>query len=106
MNYFQEDEQVLLQKSVPNLSNHDETTQQYISLIRRMESCIKHNVKADSEEGFQIGTRLLELSNDMFQGDKELMDKFWKVRKQPVEDTGLYPISDDYWSLRNVVWSM
>lgn len=95
MDYFQEDEQVLLQKSVPNLSNNDETTQQYISLIRRMEKCIKHNVKPESEEGLQIGTRLLELSNDMFQGDKELMDKFWKVRKQPAEDTGLYPISDD-----------
>jgi MerR family transcriptional regulator, thiopeptide resistance regulator len=95
MDYFQEDEQALLQKSVPNLSNNDEATQQYISLIRQMESCIKHNVKPESEEGFQIGTRLLELSNDMFQGDEELMDKFWEVRKQPVEDTGLYPISDE-----------
>lgn len=95
IDYFQEDEKAFLQKTIPNLSHNDKTTQQYISLLRRIEWCIKHNIKPESDEGFQIASELIEISNDHFQGDTKLEEKFWEVRKLPAEETGLYPISED-----------
>jgi len=37
---------------------------------------------------------LIAVSNDTFDGNEELMNKFWEVRKMPSETTGLYPITD------------
>ncbi|POZ56844.1 HTH-type transcriptional activator TipA [Lysinibacillus sphaericus] len=95
MDYFQEDEQTFLQQTIPNLSSNDIMTQQYIGLLRQIEWCIKHNIQAESDKGFQIGSKIIELSNDTFQGDTALMDKFWEVRKLPTKKTGLYPISEE-----------
>ncbi|KAB8135717.1 MerR family transcriptional regulator [Gracilibacillus oryzae] len=93
--YFQKSELAILQESIPNLSDNDDTTQQYISILRQIEWCIEHNIKPQSEEVIQIATKLTELSNITFQGDAELIDKFWEVRKLPAEETGLYPIPDE-----------
>ena len=60
-----------------------------------MEWCIKQGIKPESEEGYKIANKLIELSNETFQGNEELMDLFWEVRKRPAEETGLYPISDE-----------
>ncbi|MFJ9461726.1 MerR family transcriptional regulator [Viridibacillus arvi] len=95
IDYFQDDEKTFLQETIPNLSNNDKTTQQYISLLRRIEWCIKHDIKPESDEGHQIACELIEISNDTFQGDTKLMDKFWEIRKLPSEETGLYPISEE-----------
>ncbi|WP_060678749.1 MerR family transcriptional regulator [Virgibacillus halodenitrificans] len=95
LNYFQEHEQVILQNTLPNLSNNDKTTHQYISLLRQIEWCIKHNIKPESEEGVQIALKLIEVSNNSFAGDTALADKFWEVRKLPAEETGLFPIEED-----------
>jgi len=95
IDYFQDDELTILQETIPSLSNNDKTTQQYIALLRRIEWCIKHNIHAESDEGVQIASKIIELSNDTFQGDTTLMDKFWEVRKLPTEETGLYPISEE-----------
>lgn len=95
IDYFEVDEKVILQETIPNLGNNDSTTHQYISLLRRIEWCIKHNIKPESEAGHQIACELIEISNDTFQGDTTLMDKFWEVRKLPSEETGLYPISKE-----------
>ena len=95
MDYFQDCELAILQENIPNLSDNNDTTQQYISLIRQIEWCFEHNIEAESDEGIQIATKLIDLSNDTFQGDEELIEKFWEVRKLPAEQTGLYPISED-----------
>ncbi|MFD3450349.1 MerR family transcriptional regulator [Microbacteriaceae bacterium 4G12] len=95
IDYFQDDEKIFLQEAIPNLSNNDQTTQQYISLLRRIEWCIKQDIKPESDEGYRIACELIEISNDTFQGDAKLMDEFWKVRKLPSEETGLYPISEN-----------
>lgn len=95
IDYFHDNEKEILQKTIPNLSNNDKTTQQYILLLQRIEWCIKNNIKAESDEGFQIGSQLIEISNNTFQDDKNLIDKFWEIRKRPTEETGLYPISED-----------
>jgi len=95
VDYFQDDEKSILQNAVPNLDNNDETTQQSILLLRQVEWCIKHNIKPESKKGLQIASKLIEISNESFQGDTELIDKFWGIRKLPAEETGLYPISED-----------
>lgn len=95
IDYFQEDEKAILLEKIPNLSKNDETTQQYIALLRQIEWCIENNVKPESDEGFEIASKLIEISNVAFQGNTQLIDKFWEVRKLPTEETGLYPISED-----------
>ena len=95
IDYFHDEEKLILQDVIPNLCNNDELTQQYISLLKRIELCIKYDIEAESEEGLQIAFRLIELSNDTFHGDSDLVDKFWEIRKLPSEDTGSYPISED-----------
>ncbi|WP_042351323.1 MerR family transcriptional regulator [Bacillus massiliigorillae] len=95
IDYFQEDEKAFLQEALPNLSNNDRTTQQYMSLLRRIEWCIKHDIQPETDEGAQIAFELIELSKDTFQGDTQLMNQFWEVRKQPSSETGLYPISEE-----------
>ncbi|MGF2614615.1 MerR family transcriptional regulator [Rossellomorea vietnamensis] len=93
--YFQEDEKAFLQEAIPNLSDNNDSTQQYLTLLRQIEWCIKHNIKPESDQGAQIASQLIEITNDSFGGDTELMDKFWEVRKMPAEETGLYPISEE-----------
>ena len=93
--YFDDEDKLLLTKAVPSISNNDELTKQYISLLKRIEWCIKRNIDPESEEGLMIIQKLTELSNVTFEGDAELIDKFWEVRKLPSEETGLYPISEE-----------
>lgn len=93
--YFEEEEKAILQNNMPNFSNNDGVTQQYILLLQQIELCIQRHIKPESDEGAQIAAALIELSNDHFQGDANLMEKFWEIRKLPAEETGLFPISED-----------
>lgn len=95
IDYFQDEEKLFLQETMPNLSNNDEITQEYMSLLHRIEWCIEHNIKPESEKALQITSKLIDLSKDNFQGDTEVMEKFWEVRKLPTEETGLFPISEE-----------
>lgn len=95
VDYFEDDEQQFLKQALPNLSNSDRTTQQYISLLRRIEWCLDHSIEPESEEGYKIASNLIEVSHETFGGDEELMDKFWAVRKKPAEESGLYPVSEE-----------
>ncbi|WP_455663111.1 MerR family transcriptional regulator [Pradoshia sp.] len=95
LDYFGEDEKRFLKEVIPSLEGEDQITQQYISLLRRIEWCIIHNLSPESDEGNQIANELIELSNETFNRDEELINKFWEVRKRPAEETGLYPISEE-----------
>ena len=95
IDYFKEDEERFLQTVIPKLEGMDRSTQQYVSLLRRIEWCIQHKISPESEEGNRIASELMELSNDTFKGDQGLMDKFWEIRRKPSEETGLYPISEE-----------
>ncbi|MEW9107683.1 MAG: MerR family transcriptional regulator, partial [Paenibacillus sp.] len=70
-------------------------TQQYASLLRRIEWCIQQSILPESDEGYKIANEMHELSMITFDGDEELIEKFWGVRKRPVSETGLFPISDE-----------
>lgn len=95
IDYFQDEDKTLLQEALPNISHNDKTTQQYIALLRRIERCIQNNIEAESDEGFQIASELIEISKKTFQEDTKLMEEFWEIRKRPIEETGLYPISEE-----------
>lgn len=95
MDYFQEEERLFLKQMLPNLGSNDQMTQQYVSLLRKIEWCIKHGIQPESEAGIQIAVELMEISNETFGGDEDLMNKFWEVRKKPAEQTGLYPVSEE-----------
>ncbi|MNJ37011.1 hypothetical protein D3C77_318160 [compost metagenome] len=56
---------------------------------------MKYSISPESEEGYRLACELIELSDETFGGDEELMDRFWEIRKQPAEDTGLYPVSPE-----------
>ncbi|MCR8643628.1 MerR family transcriptional regulator [Paenibacillus sp. N1-5-1-14] len=95
IDYFKDDESAFLQKALPNINSNDQATQQYASLLRRVEWCLQHSVPPESDEGYNIACELNKLSHDTFNGDEKLMEKFWEVRKLPSEETGLYPISEE-----------
>lgn len=95
IDYFQDEDKTLLQEALPNISHNDKTTQQYIALLRRIERCIQNNIEVESDEGFQIASELIEISKETFQEDTKLMEEFWEIRKRPIEETGLYPISEE-----------
>ncbi len=94
IDYFKDDESAFLQKALPNLNSNDQASQQYASLLRRIEWCIEQSLSPESEEGYSIACELIKLSDETFHGDEQLMEKFWEVRKLPSEESGLYPVSD------------
>ena len=95
IDYFQDYEKELLNKTLPSLNHNNEITHQYICLLKQIEEYIDQGILPESAEGIQIATKLNALSNTTFNGDEDLINKFWEVRKLPSEETGLYPISED-----------
>jgi len=95
MDFFNDDEKVHLENNLPNLSENDYLTAQYINLIKKIESCITLTIPPESVEGYQIAMNLTALSKETFQGDAQLENKFWEIRKLPSEETGLFPISNE-----------
>ncbi|ALS29591.1 MerR family transcriptional regulator [Paenibacillus sp. 32O-W] len=93
--YFHEDELAFLQKSLPALESSDRMTQQYVSLLRRIEWCLDNSIAPQSSQGLEIANQLIQLSNETFGGNQDLADKFWEVRKLPAEESGLYPITEE-----------
>ncbi|WP_036605538.1 MerR family transcriptional regulator [Paenibacillus assamensis] len=93
--YFDEDELKLLSTRLPKLESNDEITQQWINVIVRIERCLHDEIDPQSVEGAQIAREIERLSAVTFAGDKELMEKFWDVRKNPASSdpgSGLVPI--------------
>lgn len=95
IDYFNDDESAFLQKVLPKLSSDDQVSQQYVSLLRRIEWCVQQSVSPESDEGYSIACELIKLSHETFNGDEKLMEKFWKVRKLPSAESGLYPVTDE-----------
>ncbi|MER1957005.1 MAG: MerR family transcriptional regulator [Solibacillus sp.] len=95
MDFFNDDEKVHLENNLPNLSENDYLTAQYINLIKKIESCITLTIPPESVEGYQIAMNLTALSKETFKGDAQLENKFWEIRKLSSEETGLFPISNE-----------
>ena len=95
MDFFNEQEKAYLQNSLPNISGNNHVIEQYIAIIKKIEACLALNIQPESVQGHEIAMKLLELSKETFQGDANLEEKFWEIRKLPSEETGLYPISNE-----------
>lgn len=93
MDYFTLEEQHYFKNHLPSINENIPLIEQYIAILKKIESYIALNVSPESTEGQEIALKLIELSKETFQGDKDLENKFWEVRKLPAEDTGLFPIS-------------
>ncbi|WP_228551294.1 hypothetical protein [Paenibacillus sp. B01] len=104
IDYFNDDESSFLQAALPSLNRGDKTSQHYVSLLRRIEWCVRQSIPPESEEGLRIASELMKLSLETFQGDEQLMSKFWEVRKLPAEQSGLYPVSNEVLELLKKAW--
>lgn len=95
--YFSEEEKDTLQQRLPKMEKNDAHVNQSIHLIERVESCLRKNISPLSEKGERIALEALSYSEEIFQGDKALGEKFWQIRKSPdkAADIQLYPIKEE-----------
>ncbi|MCP3033078.1 MerR family transcriptional regulator [Halobacillus sp. A1] len=94
-NYFNEDEQKILQEDLPKME--DPSAKKWINIIKRSQFCIQRGTRPDSEEAHTLAEDCLLLSEDFFKGDKQLQQRFWEARKseETSKEMGLYPIPSD-----------
>ncbi|SNT04064.1 hypothetical protein SAMN05444672_105122 [Bacillus sp. OK838] len=90
---FSKEERKTLDK-LPKMEKDNIQTKQWINLIKRIELTIKIGFPAESEEGRLIAEDCLLLSELIFEGNKDLGEKFWEVRKSAADSysAGLYPV--------------
>ncbi|HIW33555.1 MAG TPA: MerR family transcriptional regulator [Candidatus Paenibacillus intestinavium] len=93
--YFSKDENILFEKTLPSMEQNSLQTQQYIRLMKQIEKYIVLGISPKSKEGQAIAEELIMMSDETFDGDQQLIEKFWEIRKKPSEETGLYPVSPD-----------
>jgi len=94
--YFSEAEQQTLADSLPKLENDDLLTKKWMNLLKRIELCVRMGETPQSETAQLIVDDMEILSLETFNGDEELMERFWEVRKSPdaSAELGLYPIDE------------
>lgn len=92
--YFTEDEQSSLMSQLPKVEKDDLSTKKWINIIKRIEMSIDKGISPHSDEAQLIMDDMDILSEETFQGDQQLMNKFWEVRKseEASKELSLYPI--------------
>ncbi|MFU1795108.1 hypothetical protein ACM1RC_14675 [Paenibacillus azoreducens] len=91
--YFDEKELRILKEKLPRLESSDELTQSWVRVIARIEHCLKAGLPPDSSEGQAIASEIERLSELTFGENKDLMNKFWELRKNPDStNQGLVPL--------------
>lgn len=95
--WFTEDEQIVLTNQLPKMENDPVQLTKWINLIKRIEICLEENKSPSSRDAQIIAEDTMLLSNEMFQGNKELADKFWNARRseEASSDLNLYPIREE-----------
>lgn len=91
-----EEQHQTLAEQLPKLENDNLTTKKWMNLLKRIELCDREGIAQQSETAQLIVDDMNILSTETFNGDEELMEKFWEVRKSPEAsaDLGLYPINE------------
>lgn len=94
--YFDHQEQMTLKENLPKLEQDSPQVRRWINLTRRIELCLKRGDKPKSEEGQIIAEDTLFLSDELFEGNEELGDKFFQIRKSPEmsREINLYPVKE------------
>jgi len=95
--YFTEEENKILTSQLPKLESEDLSTKKWMNIIKRLELCVQMGESPQSATAQLIIDDIEVLSFETFQGNKELMEKFWEVRKSREASTelGLYPVSEE-----------
>ncbi|MCM3129515.1 MerR family transcriptional regulator [Paenibacillus provencensis] len=95
--WFTADEQTILTDQLPKMENDPVHMTKWINLIKRIEICLEENKYPSSRDAQIIAEDTLLLSDEMFQGNKELADKFWEARRseEASSDLNLYPIKEE-----------
>lgn len=94
---FQEDELNLLGDTMPTMGDDSALTRKWIQIIKRIELCLDTKKSPQSKEAQLIAEDIHILSDEMFQGNRALEEKFWAARssKETSNQLGLYPIDED-----------
>lgn len=96
-NLFSKEEQKTLHEQLPKMETDSTNVARWINLIKRIELCIENEKKPSSKEGQLIAEDTLILSDETFQGNVELVNKFWEARKseKTSTDLNLYPLQEE-----------
>jgi MerR family transcriptional regulator, thiopeptide resistance regulator len=95
--FFSIEEQEKLHDSLPKLEKDIASARKWINLVKRIELCIQEGTSPGSEQAKLIIEDIEILSEEMFQGDQNLMKKFWEVRRsqESSNELNLYPLKQE-----------
>ncbi len=95
--FFSEKEQETLQERLPKLEQDSMTTKKWMNMIKRIELCIQEGFSPGSAHAKLIVEDMELLSEETFQGDQNLMMKFWDVRRsqESSSELNLYPVKQE-----------
>ncbi|MGM7700559.1 MerR family transcriptional regulator [Pseudalkalibacillus sp. Hm43] len=95
--FFTENEEAILQERLPKLEEDTIMTKKWINLIKRIELCIEEGVSPHSIQASLITDDMDLLSEETFDGNADLIEKFWKVRRSQSssESLDLYPVKPE-----------
>ncbi|QDP39276.1 MerR family transcriptional regulator [Radiobacillus deserti] len=93
---FTDEEQMILSEQLPKMETDSTDVTKWMNIIKRIELCLAEGKSPRSEEGRLIAEDTLILSNEMFNGNAELEQKFWEARKSETQsaDLNLYPVNN------------
>ncbi|WP_409275025.1 MerR family transcriptional regulator [Neobacillus sp. SCS-31] len=94
---FSEEEQATLIEQLPKMEDNPDQIAKWINIIKRVELCLEEGKTPSSREAQLIAEDALLLSNETFQGNEELANKFWEARKseETSSELNLYPINKE-----------
>ncbi|MEK1828472.1 MerR family transcriptional regulator [Priestia megaterium] len=89
------EESEILQHDLPKMENA--SADKWISVIKRIQLCLKHQRAPQSEDGQLIAADILLLSAELFGQHTALEETFWDIRKSPEASSSLnlYPIDSE-----------
>lgn len=95
--YFDPREKETLKETLPKMEEDGLQVKQWININRRVELCLKKGISPESEEGQIIIEDALMLSEQLFEGDEELAEKFFEIRKseEKSRELNLYPVKEE-----------
>lgn len=95
--FFNQQEQLTLKEVLPKLENDDSATIKWLRIMKRLHLCSEKKLPPDSEEAQLLAADIQLLTLETFNGNQELADKFWEIRKseEPSQAMNLYPIKKE-----------
>ncbi|QHS23712.1 MerR family transcriptional regulator [Virgibacillus sp. MSP4-1] len=95
--FFSGEEQEVLSENLPKLENDNLSTKKWVNIVRRIEHCMQGDISPGSEQAQLIMEDMEILLEETFQGDQNLMAKFWEVRRsqESSKALNLYPIKQE-----------